>query len=104
MNLPYVGYWAGNSAHHFGTNNTILYYIIFDYTVDVMFVLAADRTCPPDTFTCASNKQVKRYPCISRDLVCDGDRNCHLGEDEQQSCPPRSCKPGDHITPSTTSL
>ncbi|CAG5126006.1 unnamed protein product, partial [Candidula unifasciata] len=40
-----------------------------------------ERTCPPDTFTCESNKQ----------HMCDGVRNCRSGEDEMQTCPPRTC-------------
>ncbi len=36
--------------------------------------VAADRTCPPDTFVCESNKGASRYPCISMNLVCDGVR------------------------------
>ncbi len=38
------------------------------------FLFTADRTCPPDTFVCESNKAVSRYPCISMNLVCDGIR------------------------------
>lgn len=56
-------------------------------------LLTAERTCPPDTFTCESNKQVGTYPCLDRRRVCDGIRNCHGGEDEAQTCPPRSCRP-----------
>ena len=48
-----------------------------------------DRTCPPDYFTCTSNKEDGRYPCIPQRFVCDGDRNCLRGEDEQQNCPVR---------------
>ncbi|XP_035827354.1 low-density lipoprotein receptor-related protein 2 [Aplysia californica] len=50
-----------------------------------------DRTCPPDTFTCESNKQQGTYPCIPLSRVCDGIRNCRNGEDETQTCPPRTC-------------
>ncbi|XP_059178824.1 low-density lipoprotein receptor-related protein 2-like isoform X2 [Physella acuta] len=50
-----------------------------------------DRTCPPDTFTCESNKHQGSYPCIPNSQVCDGVRNCRNGEDETQTCPPRTC-------------
>ncbi|GFR69842.1 low-density lipoprotein receptor-related protein 2-like, partial [Elysia marginata] len=50
-----------------------------------------DRTCPPDTFTCESNRQQSSYPCIPLSRVCDGVRNCRNGEDETQTCPPRTC-------------
>ncbi len=53
--------------------------------------LAAEWTCPPDHFTCPSNKAQGRYACVHNQYVCDGQRNCILGEDEMQSCPPRTC-------------
>uniref|UniRef100_A0A2C9KAN0 EGF-like domain-containing protein n=1 Tax=Biomphalaria glabrata TaxID=6526 RepID=A0A2C9KAN0_BIOGL len=52
-----------------------------------------ERTCPPDTFTCESNKQQGSYPCIPLSRVCDGVKNCRNGEDEMQTCPPRTCMP-----------
>ena len=56
-------------------------------------ILSDERTCPPNTFTCQSNKDQNTYPCIDMSRVCDGIRNCHGGEDEQQTCPPRTCQP-----------
>lgn len=56
-------------------------------------VFSDERTCPPNTFTCQSNKDQNTYPCIDMTRVCDGIRNCHDGEDEQQTCPPRTCQP-----------
>lgn len=49
-------------------------------------------TCPPDSFTCESNKKRGRYACIDRRYVCDGVKNCLNGEDETVDCPSRTCR------------
>ena len=63
-------------------------------TCYMLHVFAASFTCPPNSFTCASNKEHNRNPCIPSYTVCDGDRNCDHGEDELQNCPPRKCRDG----------
>lgn len=55
-----------------------------------------ERKCPQNAFTCISNKKIGRYTCIDQRLVCDGIKNCHEGEDELQSCPPRTCRPDQY--------
>ena len=50
------------------------------------------RTCAPGTFSCESNRAAGQNVCLDQFMVCDGVRNCLLGEDEQQSCPPQVCQ------------
>lgn len=47
---------------------------------------AAPKTCSPDDFRCQDGK------CISRQFVCDGDRDCLDGSDEAH-CAVSTCSP-----------
>ncbi|XP_070563499.1 low-density lipoprotein receptor-related protein 4-like isoform X2 [Ptychodera flava] len=61
--------------------------ILCGFTLEVTSV-----RCPNDNFRC-SNQQ-----CIPQRWICDGDRDCSDGSDEQpEICPGRSCAP-DHFS------
>ncbi|XP_063861273.1 low-density lipoprotein receptor-related protein 2-like isoform X3 [Scylla paramamosain] len=53
-------------------------------------VANGSRTCTPAEFRCNNGR------CIPRKWVCDYQKDCQNGEDEQQSCPYRECLFEDH--------
>ncbi|KAK8402469.1 hypothetical protein O3P69_000706 [Scylla paramamosain] len=53
-------------------------------------VTDGSRTCTPAEFRCNNGR------CIPRKWVCDYQKDCQNGEDEQQSCPYRECLFEDH--------
>ncbi|KAK9880926.1 hypothetical protein WA026_013259 [Henosepilachna vigintioctopunctata] len=48
----------------------------------------SEVVCSTDQFRCPEGK------CISKQLVCNYEKDCEKGEDEFQSCPPPECEQG----------
>lgn len=55
-------------------------------TLHLPSVPTAPKTCSPDEFRCRDGK------CIASEFICDSDRDCLDGSDEE-SCPPPTCGP-----------